>query len=69
LFANYGTVPNWSPYRARAVQELITFKNANRWHDNTYVGPWQFVPYEAGRDMALAQWQTAPYSQDAGSSG
>jgi parallel beta-helix repeat protein len=69
LFANYGTVPNWSPYKARAVQELITFKNDNKWHDNTYVGPWQFVPYETGRDMALAQWQTAPYSQDAGSSG
>jgi parallel beta-helix repeat protein len=69
LFANFGTVPNWSPYKGRAVQELITFKNANKWHDNTYVGPWRFVPYETGRDLTLAEWQAAPYSQDAGSSG
>jgi parallel beta-helix repeat protein len=69
LFSNFGTVPDWSPYMARTVQEAITFKQANRWHDNTYVGPWRFVPYEPGRDLTLAQWKAAPYNQDANSTG
>jgi parallel beta-helix repeat protein len=69
IFANYGTYPDWSPYKGRVVQDAITFRQSNRWHDNTYTGPWRFVPYETGRDMTLAQWQAAPYNQDAGSTG
>jgi Right handed beta helix region len=69
LFANYGSYPDWSPYKARVVQEDITFNQNNRWHDNTYTGPWRFVPYETGRDLTLTQWQAAPYNQDAGSTG
>jgi len=69
LFANYGTYPAWSPYKARVVQEAITFRQGNRWHDNTYTGPWRFVPYETGPGLTLAQWQAAPYGQDAGSTG
>lgn len=68
LFANWGSYPSWSPYQGRTVQEAITFEQNNRWHDNTYEGPWRFVPFETGRVLTLAQWQAAPYSQDAGSS-
>jgi parallel beta-helix repeat protein len=67
LFANYGTYPDWSPYKARTVQEAITFGQGNHWHDNTYTGPWLFVPYETTRDLSLAQWQATPYGQDLGS--
>lgn len=69
LFSNYGTVPDWSPYKGRKIQEAITFGKNNRWHDNTYTGPWKWVPYETGRYLTLAQWQAAPYHQDTGSTG
>lgn len=68
LFANYGTYPDWSPYKGRKIQEAITFQQRNRWHDNTYIGSWRFVPYETGRVLTFAQWRAAPYNQDAGSS-
>ncbi len=68
LLANYGTWPDWSPYQGRTIQEAITFEQDNRWFDNDYTGPWRFVPYETGRSLTLAEWQAAPYHQDAGSS-
>ncbi|MGH3517111.1 MAG: right-handed parallel beta-helix repeat-containing protein [Haloechinothrix sp.] len=68
LFANHGTWPDWSPYKGRKIQEAITFAQDNRWHDNTYIGPWRWVAYEPGRYLTFAQWQADPYNQDAGSS-
>ncbi|GAA5114956.1 right-handed parallel beta-helix repeat-containing protein [Haloechinothrix salitolerans] len=68
LLANYGTWPDWSPYQGRTVQQAITFEQDNRWFDNDYTGPWRFTPYETGRLLTLAEWQAAPYEQDAGSS-
>ena len=67
IFANYGTVPEWSPYMGRVVQEAITFNQQNVWHDNTYRGPWTFVAYEVGPGVNPAEWQAEPYRQDAGS--
>ena len=67
IFANYGTVPEWSPYMGRVVQEAITFNQQNVWHDNTYHGPWTFVAYEVGPGVNPAEWQAEPYRQDAGS--
>jgi len=52
----------------RKVQDSITFKQDNRWSSNTYVGPWQFTPYETSRTVTAAAWQADPYAQDAGSS-
>jgi len=68
LFSNYGTVPDWSPYKGRRIQESITFRQGNRWHDNSYTGAWRWVAYEPGRYLTLSQWQASPYHQDAGSS-
>ena len=68
VFANYGTVPKWSPYKGRAVQDAITFHQDNVWHNNSYVGPWTFVAYETGPGFGVAKWRTKPYMQDAGSS-
>lgn len=67
LFANFGTWPDWSPYKGKVVQEAITFKQDNRWHDNTYSGPWRFTPYDMGHNDPPAVWQAAPYNQDPGS--
>ncbi|MCA1569296.1 MAG: DUF4082 domain-containing protein [Chloroflexi bacterium] len=68
LFSNYGTVPSWSPYLGRTVQENITFRQNNVWSNNTYSGDWRFVAYEAvGPTLSFDQWRAAPYSQDAGS--
>lgn len=69
VFSNWGTVPDWSPYMARFVQDGITFRQDNRWYDNIYVGTWRFVAYETGNDLSLAQWQAGPYRQDANSTG
>jgi hypothetical protein len=67
VFANYGTVPEWSPYQGRTVQQAITFEQENVWHDNTYRGPWKFVAFETSQGFATAEWQAEPHGQDAGS--
>ena len=67
LISNYGTYPDWSPYKGRAVQDAITFKQNNRFANNRYVGDWRFAAYEPGRLLDFAAWQAAPYGQDAGS--
>ena len=67
MLSNYGTYPDWSPYKARAVQEAITHQQNNLWRDNTYLGPWRFNPYETGKLVGWDAWKAAPYNQDAGS--
>ncbi|WBB64385.1 right-handed parallel beta-helix repeat-containing protein [Streptomyces sp. WMMC500] len=68
VLANYGTYPDWSPYKGERVAEAITGKQRNRWHDNTYRGPWSFVVHDPSRALDVTQWQGMPYRQDEGSS-
>lgn len=68
LFANYGTVPSWSPYKGRVVQDAITFGQGNRFEANRYRGSWRFAAYEAiGNPLSFDRWRAAPYHQDQGS--
>ncbi len=67
VLANYGTYPDWSPYKGERVAEAITRRQHNRWHDNTYRGPWKFVAHDPSKVLDFTQWQSAPYGQDAGS--
>ncbi|HEV2070896.1 MAG TPA: hypothetical protein VGR26_13980, partial [Acidimicrobiales bacterium] len=67
LFSNFGTYPSWSPYKGSVVQQAITFDQNNVWRDNAYTGDWGFVPYDMGARKTFAEWQSAPYSQDPGS--
>jgi hypothetical protein len=67
LLSNYGTSPNWSPYKGELVPQAITFSQDNRWYDNTYAGPWTFVFHDAARSATADQWRAAPYRQDQGS--
>jgi hypothetical protein len=67
LFSNYGTYPRWSPYKAKVVQENITFRQNNVWRNNTYIGAWHFMVEEAGNRVDWDAWRAAPYNQDAGS--
>ena len=68
LFSNWGTVPSWSPYKARVIQDAITFNQNNRFSNNRYVGDWRFVGHEAtGTQLSWDQWRAAPYNQEAGS--
>jgi hypothetical protein len=67
VFSNYGTFPEWSPFKAYVVAEDITFKQNNVWRDNTYRGPWSFMARTAGEVVSWEAWQAAPYQQDAGS--
>ncbi len=53
LFSNYGTYPDWSPFKADMVENNITFKQNNVWRDNTYIGEWHFMAKEAGQDGEL----------------
>jgi Right handed beta helix region len=64
LFSNWGTFPTWSPYQKATVQDAITFHQGNRFFNNTYAGPWNFVVHEQGSRVNWAAWQGAPYGQD-----
>ncbi|MEU8222889.1 right-handed parallel beta-helix repeat-containing protein [Kribbella sp. NPDC048915] len=64
LFSNWGTFPAWSPYKQDAVQDAITFHQGNRFFNNTYAGPWNFIVHEQGNRVNWASWQGAPYGQD-----
>jgi hypothetical protein len=68
LFSQYGTFPSWSPYKAAAVEQSITFDQGNRFTANQYAGPWQFVVRQQGTELTWAKWTAAPYKQDQGSS-
>lgn len=68
LFSNYGTDPSWSPFKGDLVEQAITFSQANVFSNNTYVGPWQFMAHDQSVILTPAQWQAAPYAQDANSS-
>ncbi|MEU5531676.1 right-handed parallel beta-helix repeat-containing protein [Streptomyces sp. NPDC020362] len=67
LLANYGTYPDWSPYKGERVAGAITTGQHNRWHHNVYIGPWKFVAQDTNQVLDFGQWQGAPYQQDAGS--
>ncbi|MET9497914.1 right-handed parallel beta-helix repeat-containing protein [Streptomyces sp. NPDC006552] len=67
LLSNYGTYPDWSPYKGERVAEAITGRQHNRWHDNVYVGTWNFVAHDPSRVLDSVQWQGTPYQQDTGS--
>jgi nitrous oxidase accessory protein NosD len=65
VLSNYGTFPEWSPYRGDVVQQSITFAQHNTWHDNHYSGPWTFMTKDTAQVVQPWQWQSAPFSQDA----
>ena len=68
LLANEGTSPSWSPYRGSAIEDAVTFRQDNRWSQNTYAGPWRFMVHDTATNGNFATWRGAPYaSQDAGS--
>ncbi|MEU3763887.1 right-handed parallel beta-helix repeat-containing protein [Amycolatopsis keratiniphila] len=67
MLANFGTYPDWSPYKGEVVQQAITFRQGNRLYDNVYSGPWNFVAFEPSRVLGFGEWQGAPYKQDQGS--
>lgn len=67
VLANYGTYPDWSPYKGKLVAEAIALKQHNRWHDNSYRGPWSFIAVDTDHKLDSGQWQGPPYRQDAGS--
>jgi nitrous oxidase accessory protein NosD len=68
VFSNYGTYPDWSPYKAEIVQDDITFEQNNVWRDNTYTGDWYFMVEEHGNVVTWEAWRAEPYHQDRGSS-
>jgi hypothetical protein len=65
--SNYGTYPDWSPYKGDLVEEAITSNQHIQWHDNTYVGPWTFITHDTSEILDSFQWQGSPYMQDQGS--
>ncbi|WSF48651.1 right-handed parallel beta-helix repeat-containing protein [Streptomyces canus] len=67
VLSNYGTYPDWSPYKGEKVADAITLEQHNRWHDNVYLGPWKFVAHDPSRVLTFQEWQGTPYQQDTGS--
>jgi hypothetical protein len=68
LLSNFGTFPDWSPYKGYVVADAITFGQDNHWHGNSYAGPWSFVVHDTSRTVDARAWQAQPYGQDACSS-
>lgn len=68
LVANFGTVPDWSPYLGYKVPDDISLRQNNVWSKNSYRGPWRFMIRLLGETVSWSTWRKAPYNQDAGSS-
>jgi hypothetical protein len=67
VISNVGTSPAWSPYKGDVIQKAITYDQGNRWYDNTYLGPWTFMPLDTDSRVDPARWQGPAYRQDQGS--
>ncbi|MBE1592150.1 right-handed parallel beta-helix repeat-containing protein [Nonomuraea angiospora] len=67
LLSNWGTYPDWSPYKGAVIQQSIVHDSHNSWHDNTYTGPWQFRVTDMGNRIVPGLWVGPQYGQDAGS--
>lgn len=67
LFANVGTVPEWSPYKGDVIQRDIVHTAGNHWHANRYAGPWWFTVVDMATVVPAAEWTGPTYGQDAGS--
>jgi hypothetical protein len=67
LFSQYGSSPEWSPYQDTVVMDDITFAQDNRWLENRYEGPWNFMAWEMGTPVPRSTWRGPRYQQDAGS--
>jgi hypothetical protein len=68
VLSNYGTYPDWSPYKGEQVESAITSGQQNLWHNNSYSGPWEFVAHDADNVLDFGHWQGSSYQQDKGSS-
>jgi hypothetical protein len=64
VLSNYGTYPDWSPYKGTVISDTITFQQGNQWSNNLYYGPWTFVVRDTGRTLSISAWQAEPYNQD-----
>lgn len=67
IFANWGTVPSWSPYKGDKISTAIVHDQGNVFGNNTYVGTWSFTVFDTSNLVSASQWKTAPYNQDSGS--
>jgi len=66
LFSNFGTFPTWSPYQGVRIERAISSKQNNRFSDNTYNGPWEFMIYRQGQIAGFSTWRST-WGQDRGS--
>ena len=64
IISNFGTSPDWSPYKGDVVQKAITFNQENRWYDNVYVGPWSFMTLDTDGRVGPDGWRGGDYRQD-----
>jgi hypothetical protein len=63
LFSNWGTSPDWSPYKRRVVERHIVWSQGNRWGDNRYVGTWHFMIKDQATVVPWHTWRSR-YGQD-----
>lgn len=64
LVSQWGSYPDWSPYKGQMVERNITFRQDNLWQDNRYQGPWRFQILELGNVVPWKTWRSEPYQQD-----
>jgi hypothetical protein len=66
IFSNWGTYPSWSPYKAAAIEDAITYHQNNVFSNNAYSGAWEFMLHDQSA-VSFAKWQATPSQQDVGS--
>jgi hypothetical protein len=66
ILSNYGTYPDWSPYKGTRIQDAITSVQDNHWRGNSYTGSWAFMTHDTSHTVTEPQWVGA--GQDACSS-
>lgn len=65
IFSNFGTYPDWSPYKGESVMEAITYHQGNVFKHNTYVGAWKFKAFSQDSIVSFSKWRDDPINQDA----
>lgn len=63
LLSQWGTYPDWSPYRGFDVADAIVTRQDNHFWANDYRGPWSFVVHHQGNIASTTDWRSR-YRQD-----
>ena len=57
IFSQFGSSPDWSPYKGFVIAGAITTARNNKFSANIYTGPWTFIYHDQSEVLSLGQWR------------